>query len=146
MPKYYHIHRGLEKSRLDKEFITDLPLFFSKNNSIWYNIEKNISKEYKGYQIYEIYIPSNKFTTSFNPKTPNRIVKITKNNIKEYIELKNKYKGHINFIEEMRKRKIIGIDATTETKLMYDTIGPPEGYVWKKINGIKIKLIQVIKL
>jgi len=146
MPKYYHIHRGLDKSQLEKKFILNKPLYFSKKNSNWYQIEQEISKDYGGFRIYEIYIPTNRLTNSFNPITPNKIVKITKNNIKEYIELRKKYKGSIYFIEEMKKRKIIGIDATIEDKLMYGMYGPPEGYIWKKPNDIIIKLISVISL
>ena len=146
MPKYYHIHKGLNKSTLEKQFIQNTPLYFSKKNSSWYQIEQDISKDYGGFQIYEIYIPSNRFTNSFNPKTPNKIVKITKDNIKEYIDLREKYKGSSYFIEEMKKRKIIGIDATIEDKLMYGIYGPPEGYIWQKSNDIKIKFITIHKL
>ena len=124
MPKYYHIHRGITSSDIEKKFIKNKPLFFSKKNSGWYNIEKEISKDYNGYRIYEIYIPNNRYTLSFNPITVGKIVKITTDNINEYIQLIKKG----NFIEEMKKRNIIGIDATIEHKDAYIT-GPPEGYI-----------------
>jgi hypothetical protein len=153
MPKYYHIHRGTEPSTLEKKFIKNIPLFFSKKNSNWYNIEKDISKEYGGYRIYEIYIPSSRYTLSFNPTSVDKIVKITSYNINDYILLLNEHKNNRNnFIEEMKKRNIIGIDATIEhtyDKIKYKDAyftGPPEGYIWRKPSDIKIKLLSIIKL
>ena len=145
MPKYYHVQRGLTSYNIEKKFIRNKPLFFSKKNSGWYNLEKEISKNYNGYTIYEISIPTNRYTRSFKPTTVNKIVKITKNNINEYVQLKNEYHGHNRFIEEMKKRNIIGIDATIEHKDAYIT-GSPEGYIWQKTTDIKIKLIEIIKL
>jgi hypothetical protein len=145
MPKYYHIHRGLDKSELDTKFIEGLCLFFSKKDSGWYNFEKDISKNYGGYSLYEIYIPSTRYTKSFNPTTKGKIVKITSINIKEYAELRKLYIGNIQFVDEMNKRNIIGIDATIEHKYAYIG-GWPEGFVWKKPSDIKIKLIEKIKL
>jgi hypothetical protein len=52
MPYYYHIHRGIKPCSLDNKFIENRPLFFSKKNSDWYNIEKEVSKEYGGYRMY----------------------------------------------------------------------------------------------
>jgi len=145
MPKYYHINRGIKPSKIEKKFIEDYPLFFSKKNSGWYNIEKSISEDYGGYRVYEITIPKKLFTISFNPRTKAKIVKINKDNINEYLELREKYRGHHAFIKEMNKRNIIGIDCTREHKDSYIT-GPPEGYIWKKQSSIIIKLIEIVKL
>lgn len=143
MPKYYHIHRGTKPSKVDKKFIEGQSLFFSKKNSTWYNIEKEISKEkeYGGFYEYEIYIPATRFTTSFNPRTKNKIVKITHKNIDEFISLiMHQYKNRNLFIEEMKRRNIIGIDATSDFmyKYVHITGGPPEGFIWKKPTDIKI--------
>ena len=142
MPYYYHIHRGIKPCSLDNKFIKNRPLFFSKKNSIWYNIEKEISKDYGGYRMYEIYIPRTYFTLSFNPKTKNKILKITPDNIKEYNELY----PHFPFINNMKKSNIIGIDATQDLNGLYSMGTPPEGYIWKKPKDIKIKLIEIVKL
>ena len=144
MPKYYHVHRGTTPSNVGNKFIKNCPLFFSRKNSNWYNIEKDISKDYGGYWIYEIYIPSKRFTVSFNPSNNCKIVKITKNNINEYVKLKEEYIGHNRFIEEMKKRNIIGIDATIEHTDAYIS-GPPEGYIWQKPSDRKIKLFETVK-
>ena len=144
MPKYYHIHRGTDKSDIDTKFINNKLLYFSKKNSFWYNTELEISKDdyYKGYSIYEITIPRKLFTYSFNPKKP-KIVKINKNNIEEYKKLISKK----NFIEEMTKKNIIGIDANLPDSNEYlnKTIlkTPPEGYIWKTHKDIKIKKIKL---
>lgn len=145
MPKFYHIHRGIESSSLEKKFIKNSILFFSKKNSGWYNIEKDISINYNGYRVYEIYIPKTRYTFTFNPRTSGKIVKITVENIGEYIKLKNKYKNYNTFIKEMQKRNIIGIDATIEHIDAYIT-GPPEGYIWKKSIDVTIRLIETIFL
>ena len=144
MPKYYHIHRGIEPSELENKFIKNQPLFFSKYNSIWYNSEKSISYEYGGRSIYQIYIPKKRFTFSFDLNKKRKIVKITKDNIKEYIELRKKFLGHSRFIEEMNKRNIIGVDATDESIYDQFKFGDPEGgegYIWIS-KDIRIKLIE----
>jgi len=152
MPKYYHIHRGTKRSTVEKKFIKNYPFFFSKKQSGWgwYNCEKKISEDYGGYIEYEIDIPASRFTTSFNPRTKNKIVKITKENIKEYETLRIKQcKGNRSlFIEEMIKRNIIGIDATTKLMMKYFHVsgGWPEGFIWKKPNDIKIKSVKCVKL
>ena len=146
MPLYYQIHRGLELSEIENKFIKNRAFFFSKKNSMWYNIEKQISEDYGGYIIYEISIPNNLFTLSFNPRTKNKIVKITKENIDEYKKLKKTYKGRNNFIEEMNKRNIIGIDATSEIINKHWSLPAPEGYIWQKPKSIKIKKYKIVKL
>ena len=143
MPKYYQIHRGIENSEVENNFIINRAFFFSKENSWWYNVEKDISKDYGGYIIYEITIPNNLFTLSFNPRTKNKIVKVTKQNINEYYKLKKTYRGHDIFIKEMNKRNIIGIDATS---IIHKSLSPPEGYLWQKPKSIKIKMIKIVKL
>lgn len=147
MPKYYHIHRGTTPSTLEKNFVTGDPLFFSKKDSFWYNVEKSVSKDYGGYFIYEIYISNDKFTKSFNPKSK-KIVKITKDNISTYQDLKDKFRGHISFINEMKRRNIIGIDATNVT-VEDMTKGfniTPEGYIWEKPDDVIIKRVERKKL
>jgi hypothetical protein len=145
MPKYYHIHRGVEPSELEKKFIDEYPLFFSKKNSKWNMLEKDVSESYGGYREYEIDIPKKLFTTSFHPKAKGKVVKINKDNINEYIESRKKYGGHHGIVKEMNKRNIIGIDCTLEHPDAYYT-GFPEGFIWKKPSSIKIKLIEVVKL
>jgi hypothetical protein len=146
MVKYYHIHRGINKSNIEKSFINNKPFFFSRKNSFFYNFEVNISEEYNGYRLYEIYIPNTLFTTSFNPKSKNKIVKVRKHNLEKYIELKEKYKGHDKFIVEMNKRNIIGIDYNIKKWNYKDTYGPPEGYIWSKPNDIIITCIKTVNL
>ena len=146
MPTYYQIHRGIISSEVENRFIKNRPFFFSKKNSFWYNIEKEISKDYGGYIIYEIYIPKHLFTKSFNPRNKNKIVKITKQNINEYKKLKKTYKGYNNFIREMNKRNIIGIDATSTFIYKHTSLSPPEGYLRKKTKNIKIKKTSTIIL
>ena len=121
------------------------PLYFSKKNSRWYYIWKDISKDYGGYIEYKISFPRTLYTTSFNPRIKNKIVKITKENIQEYKYLKKKYKGHINFIKEMNKRNIIGIDATSKFIIKYVALlrSPPEGFIWKFPKTIKIKKYEI---
>ena len=62
------------------------------------------------------------------------------------LKLRKMYKGNLPFIEEMKKRNIIGIDATIEHKDMYLAGMPPEGYIWEKPSDIKIKLVEIVKL
>lgn len=138
MPKYYHIVRGKKSSGVDKKFINGKPLYFSKKDVGWNSIEKEISRDYGGYHEYEIFIPPKIYTTSFNPTSKNKIVKISTKNAKEYYDLRKKYGGSFQFIEEMKKRNIIGIDATSDIMYKYMWGGPPEGFIWKKISGIKI--------
>jgi len=84
MPYFYHISRGTKQNLLYTVFINGESLFFSKKDSFWYNIERQIGmNHFEGYKLYEIFIPSNAYTKSFNPRTPT-IIKITKNTLKEY--------------------------------------------------------------
>lgn len=146
MPKYYSIHRGITISEIENKFIKNKPFFFSKKNSFWYNIEKEISVDYGGYIIYEIYIPNNLFTSSFKPRTKNKIIKVTKQNINEYKKLKEIYGGHTNFIKEMKKNNIIGVDANSSIIYKHKNLSHPEGYLWEKPDSIKIKRIKIVKL
>lgn len=115
MPLYYHVHRSPRPSKIEKKINPTKALFLSKKNSFWYTFEKKIGKEeFGGYIIYEICIPRSNFTISFAPKTNNKILKINKKNVKEYVNLKNKYKGNINFIDELKSRGLIGYDATSQ--------------------------------
>ena len=145
MPKYYQIHRGIKLSQVENKFIENKPFFFSKKNSFWYNFEKDISIDFGGYIIYEIFIPNNLFTSSFNPRTKNKIVKVSKQNLNEYIKLKRNYGGHKNFINEMKNRNIIGIDATSNI-FSKKHFSLQEGYLWKKYKGITIKRVNIINI
>jgi len=146
MPKFYHVHRTATKSAIEKGFKSGKALFFSKKNSFWFQFEKEIGmSDYNGYIIYEIDIPYNFYTYSFNPISKNKIVKINKHNVKEYKRLVGEYKGQTAFREEMTKRNIIGIDATW----LMDTKAPKgviivgeEGYIWEKPDGIKITFYE----
>ena len=159
MPIYYQIHRGTKISNVEKKFIKNKPFFFSKKNSFWYNIDINIGEcDFNGYIIYKINIPKKYFTTSFNPKGKNKIVKINKNNIYKFSELLHEYGPRKNFIKEMNKRNIIGIDATAnfiKDKKKYKICSFPfgrnifieqEGYIWRKMNDIKIEREKIVKL
>tara|TARA_Y100000768_G_C23389486_1_gene412229 strand:- start:51 stop:491 length:441 start_codon:yes stop_codon:yes gene_type:complete len=144
MPVYYHIHRGTSNSKLDKKFIKNKPLYFSKKNSFWYRVELEISKdeEYNGYSIYKITIPEKLFTYSFNPRTKTpKIIKINKHNTDKYV------KRDFN-IEELKKKNIIGIDANlpTSKENIHKTLKyPPEGYIWELHKDIKIEKIAFVK-
>jgi hypothetical protein len=115
-------------------------------------MEKEIGKELGGYTIYEIDIPKKYFTNSFNPTGKNKIIKINKDNIDEYIRFKNELKIKSKFIEEMQKRNLIGVESTfvdsTVTGNAYKTnstiITPYEGYIWKKPQDIKISICEIL--
>lgn len=81
MPIYYHIHRGRDPIVFDKNH----EMFMSKKNSFWYNIEKEMSNG--EYLEYKITIPQNRFTISLNPRDKTKILKLNKENIKEYRKL-----------------------------------------------------------
>lgn len=127
---------------------------FQKKDSFWYNIEKSIGKDdYGGYIIYEVYIPKSLFTTSFNPKEKNKIVKITPDNINEFNDLLKKSIGKYRYYI-LKKRNIIGVDATANfianrqfhkylTSEEAITMITPEGYIWSFPKSIKIKKIEV---
>ena len=137
MPKYYHVHRGIKPSNLENKFIENQSLFFSKKKSGWYIMEKDISKDYGGYRIYEIYIPASRFTTSFTPTKKNKIFKVTKNNVEEYTKLFKSGKMY----QLMKTYGMIGIDGT-----FVEIYGPGEGFIKKKTTDIIIKLVDIIKL
>ena len=83
MPIYYHIRRGKNPIKFDK----NKTMFLSKKNSLWYNIEKSVSNDkYYDYSYYEykINIPRNRFTTSLNPRDKTKILILNKKNIKEF--------------------------------------------------------------
>jgi len=93
MPIFYHVHVKYEpdlEDTLEKGFINEFPLFMSKKNSWWYEMKINDGKpkdDYKGgHTIYKITIPKKLYTSSLHPKNKNKILKITKNNIDEYIK------------------------------------------------------------
>ena len=114
MPVYYHIsfetkyniHKNFSKNLNNKKL-----LFFSKKNSFWYNLWKS---DGTSYALYKITIPEKLYTTSFNPRKK-KIVRITKDNVDEFIRLDSQLGNNkLRNIEFLRKRNIIGIDANTE--------------------------------
>ena len=153
MPIFYHVHVKYEPDlddTLEKGFTNEFPLFMSKKNSWWYEMKINDGKPkdgYKGgYYIYQITIPKELFTTSLHP-TKNKILKITKNNIDEYIKYLDLHCDG-TFQSELAKRNIIGVDATNKivTKYKYrkhKLISPPEARIWKKLPQIKIKKCDI---
>ena len=134
MPKYYHIHRGLEKSNIENKFENGKLLFFSKKNSFWYNYEIEISKDYGGYIIYEIDISPKIFTYSFKPKRKNTILKINKSNMNKYLDIKRP-----DLIKLMKQNNIIGVDATTKLFNKKNFNQYNEAFIIKKTKHIKIK-------
>jgi hypothetical protein len=139
MPTHYHVHTNKIQNDVINNFIKDKPLFFSRMNSWYYETYKSAWKESI---IYKIYIPLSRYTTSFNPRCKNKIVRVTLQNVDEYKYIRKKYKGHSNFIKEMNKRGIIGIDSTDIKLNRYPTLRPLEGYFWSKPNDIIIKKIN----
>lgn len=150
MPKYYHVHLGRPNtSQLENKFMTGKDLFFSKKDSFWYRIWPEVGLDnYGAYVMYEIYIPNNMFTTSFNPKfAKNKILKITKKNIAQYKKLYSlKCGGRFDIFKAFG---YIGIDATASWIKKGNNKGKvmssPEGILWRKIRGIKIKKIEVVE-
>src|SRR5258706_13129904 len=117
--KFYHIHCSTKKLDIENGFIENMALFFSKKNSDWFNIEKQLGKKgYGGYIIYEVNIPKILIEYDFKPKESPKIVKIIDVfNLDIYTELMSKSRK--NLIEEMNKRNIIGIDATNLPNQVY---------------------------
>ena len=145
MPVYYHI--SLEtKHNIYKNFSKNLSnkklLFFSKKNSFWYNLWKS---DETSYAVYKITIPEKLYTTSFNP-LKKKIVRITKDNIDEFIKFDNQLGlSKLRNIEFLRKRNIIGIDANTEIVKKYPikhVLGPTraEGWIYD-FKDVKIKKV-----
>lgn len=152
MPVYYHIHRSIKKSNIENNFKEGQMLYFSKKNSFWYNIEKNIALDgYNGYSEYKITIPQKYFTYSLNPKSKNKILKLTPKNIEKFIKL------HLNLLKSKKSlrdyfinKKFIGIDATNEnlydfySKLKIEAqLYPPQGWITKKYKDIIIEKVDV---
>jgi hypothetical protein len=161
MPKYYHIHicERSGEDTLEKGFIKGDRLYISKKNSWWYRIWKKIGIDgvnNEGYKIYEITIPKELYTTSLYPKGKNKILKITKNNIKEYKKLmrqcwkfNGKGKGFHYLVIELTKRNIIGVDATSKfirKHMQSAMIFEPEAFIWQKPSQIKIKKIKTVTI
>lgn len=149
MVKFYHIHRGTMPSTIEQLFISNHLLFFSKKNSDWYNIEKEIGLDnYGGYITYEIDIPQKFFTNSLHPKGNHKILKINRNNIHKYKLFR---KNNPFPIESLKENNIIGIDLTDEkiwkflsTKPIF-LLNSLEGCLWNISDEIKIQKIETIK-
>lgn len=143
MPKFYHIQRGFDKI-LDLGFIDNNEenrngLFFSKKESLWYNIITNdSSKEYGGYKIYEISFPSKLYTLSFYPTTP-KIIRITNENRKEYMQLIKSRQ----FYKIYKNPNVLGFDVTNFRfhGMYYDF--SEEGIIKRLNSNIKICLKEV---
>lgn len=46
----------------------------------------------------------------------------------------------------MKKKNIIGVDATSSIIYKHKNLSHPEGYLWEKQDSIKIKRIKIVKL
>lgn len=148
MPTFYHIHRSIHPSNLDSGFVKGDNLFFSKKDSFWHSVEKNVSEnpEYGGYREYEIFIPSTAYTTSLHPRTP-KILKVTSENVKEYRKLLTK----INIPNQNRyetldtQLNLIGVDMTDLHWRHNGAMFSQEGVIWELPKGARITLINVVK-
>ena len=137
MPIFYHIHRGADTNSLDDGFIDGEPLWFSKKDSYWYKVEKIVGcTNYGGYKTYEIFIPSEAYTTSMHPRTP-KIIKITSETINDFKKI---WDGHNATIALFKKRGAIGVDCTDHYGVYRN---PPEGIIWKLPPKAYIKLVEV---
>ena len=153
MAIFYHIHRSTKSSTLENGLIEEHALFFSKKNSFWFNIEKQIGIEnFGGYIIYKINIPDNCFTQSFHKNAKYKILKLTKKNINKYLQFVNKLKGKnlltgsIRLIDELKKRNYIGVDATSLNMTYNKSPHHLEGFIWNFTKcKIKIKKIKTVK-
>jgi len=157
MPTYYHISLGEENiinnlsinNNCLNIFRKSRSLHYSKKNSYWYNIWKDIGKNViKSYTVYKITIPPDIYTDSFNP-TSKKIVRITSKNIDKYKELRTK--KLLKNYSYMRTNNIIGIDLNT--KYVYkneeeinNLDGSPityEGWLFELNNNIKCQKIGI---
>jgi len=149
MPKFYHIHRGLDESTLDKEFL-DVGngcqgLFFAKKDTMWHNIERETSVEYGGYKEYEIYIPSFLYTLSLTPTTP-KVIKITEKNVSKYLE-SLRSKKYCRGIDRYNPN-IIGVDVTIKDLRIkkFGIIYNEEGVIFRWNPNIKIHLCNKVSI
>ena len=108
------IQKRLDK--LETYYDNTKNVFFTHKHAFWNDVEKDIGlKNYNGYREYELYIDDNLFTESLNPRSNNKILKITKNNIRKVNKLfKNCKRPEIRDI--LLTRNIIGIDNHYSTK------------------------------
>ena len=132
MLTFYHIQMKIEPEKIKNGKQISKGLLLFKKNSPSYKLAKNISSLYGGFYQTEILIPTNLYTTSFTP-TDNRIIKISKNNLKEYEEFRKKYSKDL--IKELNKRHIIGFDSTD---IMVFKKMDGGGVLWNIPNEIKI--------
>jgi hypothetical protein len=111
MTKYYHIHIGTKKIG---KLINGKPLFLDisggRYNAMWKQIAKN--DEYDGYIEYSIDIPENLFTEELKPNTY-KILRITKNNKKEYEKIIKKLKKD-GLWSYLLSNNYIGLDTTDD--------------------------------
>lgn len=118
MPYFYHVSRGFAASNLEKKLDSDKPVFFSKKDYFWNDLEKKIGlSSFKGYREYELFIFPSLFTETLTPRTRNKILKVTKNNedkirtlIKNFMR-DNGCFDRSSFLEELKRRNFIGIDT-----------------------------------
>ncbi len=113
MLKFYHIETKLKPDEIKiSKKIKKYGLVFLKKSNPSYNMAVNISVFDGGFRQVEICIPKKLYTTSLHPTEKNRILKVTKENFKEYKELMAKYPIKKELYNELSKNNIIGIDAT----------------------------------
>ena len=153
--KFYHVELDIDKPL--NELIRGHILFYDEKDGDWNYIWKHISKDgnWKGYNEYEITIPNNRFTTSFEPRTP-KILRITKETYKDYIKLydsfmkKNKNYTRMDWHQELLRRNIIGLHKFSTKSWRYPIFSPnnhplhnnEEGWLMDKPDDITIRLIE----
>ncbi len=112
MTKYYHIHFGTKKIG---KLINGKLLFLDKKDGQYNYLFKQIAKDsgdFNGYIEYSIEIPDDLFTEELKPNT-NKILRITKNNIKEYEKIIKKLNIK-NLLTYLLNNNYIGLDTTDD--------------------------------
>lgn len=145
MPKFYHVHRGICPSDIEDGFEKERLFYFARKNSLFYKAMMKFGKEHDGgYIIYEINIPNNRYTESFNPKSEGKIVRITNKNYDQYHNLFRTRKKPP--IKELMKKGIFGIDATSPYIRDEDGCSPLEGFVFDYHKTKKEFSVRVVEI
>ncbi len=156
MQVYYHISLGEEiviRNELNNNqlniFRKSRSLHFTKKDSYWYNIWKDIGENViKSYTIYQLTIPSCLFTDSFNPNNK-KLVRITGKNVEDYKKLRDK--KLLKNYAYMRNNNVIGIDMNTHyvynnTEQVNNSSGSNityEGWLFELHNDIKCEKVGI---
>jgi len=157
MSVYYHISLGEEiviRNELNNNnslniFRKSRSLHFTKKNSYWYNIWKDIGENViKSYTIYKLTIPSCLFTDNFNPNKK-KLVRINGKNVEDYKKLRDK--KLIKNYAYMRNNNVIGIDMNThyvynnaeQTNNSNGSLITYEGWLFELHNDIKCEKVGI---